>query len=288
LNREFFPPIKELSGKTAARLARMAGLGCFLVFMLFPLVWIVITSFKPIEEIYTFPIRYLPSRISLESYRNVLKIARFGIYFKNSLIVSILASAGGLCLNVISGFALSRLNRGRVLHGMLLILYFTQMLPGFILMIPLFNMISKAHLSNSLVTLTVLYGVTTVGFGSIMSKSFFDRIPPSLEEAALIDGCTPIMAIFRVILPVSLPELVAIFCFLFVGIWNELWLAVMLISDERKLTVPVALNGFISKSGVSWDIMSAGIVLALLPTMLIFAIGQKYIVASLTEGGLKG
>jgi multiple sugar transport system permease protein len=279
--------IKRLSGFLSG-LGRFAGLGAFLVFMLFPLVWVVLTSLKPMNEIYLFPIKYLPSRISADSYRKVLTMARFGVYFRNSLVISVLAAAGGLCINVISGFSLSRLKSSKAMQRVLLILYFSQMIPSFILMIPLFNMISRMHLSNNLVVLTIIYATTTIGFGSIMSKSFFDHIPSSLEEAALIDGCSHVSAIFKVILPVALPQLVAIFCFLFVGMWNELWLAVMLISDERKLTVPVALNGFIGKSGVGWDIMSAGIVLALLPTMIIFAVGQKYIVAGLTEGGVKG
>jgi multiple sugar transport system permease protein len=162
------------------------------------------------------------------------------------------------------------------------------MVPSFILMAPLFFTLSKLRLTNDRVVLAVVYAATTIAFGAIMAKSFFDHIPASIEEAALIDGCDPVNALFRVILPISLPGLVAIFSFAFVNIWNELFLAVMLISSDRKMTVPVALNSFISKAGVSWDIMSAGIVVALIPTMVIFAIGQKYIVAGLTEGGVKG
>ncbi len=103
-----------------------------------------------------------------------------------------------------------------------------------------------------------------------------------------MDGCTVVQALFRVILPVALPAMVAIFSFSFVNIWNELFVAVILLSSDTKMTVPVALNSFISKAGISWDVMSAGIVVALLPTMIVFGIGQRYIIAGLTEGGVKG
>ena len=97
-----------------------------------------------------------------------------------------------------------------------------------------------------------------------------------------------LQSIIHVVLPVTLPGIAAIFCFAFVNVWNELFIAIMLINRSTKFTVPVALNSFISKAGVSWDLMSAGIVVSLLPTMIVFGIGQKYIVAGLTEGGVKG
>jgi multiple sugar transport system permease protein len=271
-----------------ASFARFTALALFLAFAILPLYWIIITSLKPTTEIYTFPLKYFPSKITLSGYQRLLTFAKFGHYFINSLWISLLAAAGGLMISVLAGFSLSRLRFRRKIQGLLLALYFTQMVPSFILMAPLFFTLSKLHLTNNRLILALVYAATVVAFGAIMAKSFFDHIPASIEEAALIDGCDPINALFRVILPISLPGLVAIFSFAFVNIWNELFLAVMLMSTDRKMTVPVALNSFISKAGVSWDILSAGIVLSLLPTMIIFAIGQKYIVAGLTEGGVKG
>jgi len=271
-----------------ASAARFIALALFLVFAILPLYWIIVTSLKPSTEIYTFPLKYFPSKVTLEGYKRLLTFAKFGQYFINSLWISLLAAAGGLAVSVLSGFSLSRLRSRQRIQGLLLALYFTQMVPSFILMAPLFFTLSKMHLTNNRLVLAIVYSATTIAFGAIMAKSFFDHIPASIEEAALIDGCDPLNALFRVILPISLPGLVAIFSFAFVNIWNELFLAVMLMSTDTKMTVPVALNSFISKAGVSWDIMSAGIVLALVPTMVIFAFGQKCIVAGLTEGGVKG
>jgi multiple sugar transport system permease protein len=259
----------------------------FLVFAMAPLYWIVITSLKDIKEIYTFPLLYFPTRPSLDSYRKLFSFAKFGIYFRNSMLVSVFGATGALIVCLISGFGLSRYRLKKSKKAILLGLYFTQMVPGFLLMVPLFTMLSRLRLTDSLGTLGVVYAMA-VAFGTIMAKSFFDRIPASLEEAALIDGCNTFQALFRVILPVTLPGIVAIFSFEFVNFWNELFLAVMLLSTETNMTVPVALNSFISKAGVSWDVMSAGIVMSLLPTMIVFAIGQKFIIAGLTEGSVKG
>lgn len=268
--------------------AKAAALGIFLVFAAAPLYWILATSLKSPKEIYTFPLLYWPTEISLAGYRKLLGFARFGRYFANSLGVTLLASFGGLTASVLAGFALSRFKAPRRTRAIMLLFYFTQMVPGFILMTPLFLMLSSLGATDNLLALAVVYAAGTVAFGAIMAKSFFDRIPAAIEEAALIDGCGPLAALVRVVLPISLPGLVAIFSFAFVNIWNELFLAVILISSDSRMTVPVALNSFISKAGVSWDVMSAGIVVALLPTMIVFALGQKYIVAGLTEGGVKG
>ncbi len=259
----------------------------FFVFAVAPLYWIIITSLKDLKEIYTFPLLYFPARLSFESYRKLFSFARFGIYFRNSLLLSVLAATGALFICLVGGYGLSRYPLRKSKQTMLLALYFTQMVPGFLIMVPLFTMLSRLRLTDSLVALGVVYAMA-VAFGTIMSKSFFDRIPPSLDEAALIDGCSTLQALFRVILPVTLPGIVAIFSFEFVAFWNELFLAVMLLSSESNMTVPVALNSFTSKTGVSWDVMSAGIVTALVPTMLVFAIGQKFIIAGLTEGSVKG
>ena len=155
-------------------------------------------------------------------------------------------------------------------------------------MVPIFTIFSFFHLINSRIALGFVYVATVVAFCTVMGKSFFDRIPASLEEAAKIDGCNLLQALTKVILPITLPGMAAIFCFAFINIWNELFIAVTVLSSSDKMTVPVALNSFISKTGISWGVMGAGVVVALLPTMIVFGIGQKYIVAGLTDGGVKG
>jgi len=269
-------------------ITRFLLLAFFLLLAVLPLYWIIITSLKGTKDIYSYPLLYFPPHPTFKSYQTLFSFANFGLYFRNSIVLSVVSSTVAVLLSLFSGFGLSRLRRRRSRNRVLLSLYFTQMVPGFVLMIPLFTMLTYFRLTDNLGTLAIVYVSMMLAFSTIMAKSFFDRVPVSLEEAAVIDGCTLPQALFRVVFPVTLPGIAAIFSFCFVNIWNELFIAVMLISTNGKMTVPVALNSFISKAGISWDTLSAGIVVALLPTMIIFGIGQRYIVAGLTEGSVKG
>ena len=217
---------------------RTAALLLFLVLAIGPLYWIFITSLKGPKEIYTWPLRYWPSTPTLESYRKLFSFSHFGRYFLNSLTVSLCASFAAMGISVSSGFALSRYKSQRAKGNLLLALYFTQTIPTFILMVPLFTTLSKMGLVNRLPVLSIVYVATVVAFSTIMAKSFFDRIPVSLEEAAMIDGCSTFQSLFQVILPVTLPGMAALFSFAFINIWNELFLAVMLLLSDDKMTVP--------------------------------------------------
>jgi len=266
---------------------RFIALMIYLIFALIPLYWIIITSLKGPKEIYTFPIKYLPEIISFGSYRQLFAFTNFAIYFRNSLVVALIASFGALFITLFSGYAISRYGF-RFKKYILLSLFFTQMIPMFLIMIPLYTIFSQIGMIDKLITIIILYTNMMIPFSAIMAKSFFDRIPVSLEEAAQIDGCSRQQALFKIVIPLTLPGLSAIFSFSFINTWNELFLAVMFLNSNINLTIPVALNSFISKAGIGWDIMSAGLVIALLPTMIVFAFTQRYIVAGLTKGAIKG
>ena len=267
---------------------RIIILGLFLFSAVLPLFWIFITSIKNGTELYEIPLVYFPKEPTLDAYRKLFSYSNFGQYFKNSLLVTLSSATVAMILSIMGGFALSRFTRKKVKKFLEILMYFTQTIPSFMIMLPLFMHFSKLKLVDNLPVLAVIYVATVIAFCTLMSKSFFDRIPPSLEEAGQIDGCNLFQSIVRIVLPVTMPGIAAIFCFAFVNIWNELFIAIMMINKTAKYTVPVALNSYISKAGVSWDLMGAGIVVSLLPTIIIFGFGQKYIVAGLTEGGVKG
>ena len=274
--------------RVIGRIVRVLILAAFLLVAVLPLFWIFITSLKSAKELYALPLIYWPKEPTLAAYKKLFTYSNFGKYFLNSLKVTLIASVGALCVSIMSGFALSRLKSKKLKGKIEIIMYFTQTVPSFMLMVPLFMLFSKLKLVDNHFSLSIIYIATVVAFCTIMSRSFFDRIPVSLEEAAKIDGCNLLQSIVHIVLPTTLPGIAAIFCFAFINIWNELFISVMIINKSSLYTIPVALNSFISKAGVSWDLMSAGIVVALLPTMIVFGIGQKYIVAGLTEGGVKG
>lgn len=262
-------------------------LGLFFLIMVFPLYWIVITSLKPKKEIFSMPIRYWPETITFENYANIFKTSKFHIYIGNSLLVSIVAALIVIFIATLSGYVMARFQfRG---HKQIMIAFFsTQMLPGFISLAPLYLLMSNMNLINNRLSLVIMYTVMLIPFSTIMLRGFFQRIPSSLEEAAMIDGCSRLTALIRVIIPVMMPGIASTFIFAFVQNWNELFMAVMFIDDEAMKTLPVAMNSFVMKFDVDWGSMSAGTILSVIPTVILFAFAQRYIVEGLTQGAEKG
>lgn len=258
-----------------------------LLLMVFPLYWIIITSLKPQKEIFTYPIKYWPDTFTLENYVNIFKISKFHIYIMNSLVISIVAASIVLVIAVLSAYVMAR-HKFRGHRQIMLAFFATQMLPGFIALAPLYLLMSRMDLINNRMSLVIMYTVILIPFSTIMLRGFFQRIPTSLEEAAMIDGCSQLSALVRVIIPVMLPGIASTFIFAFVQNWNELFLAVMFIDNEALKTLPVAMNSFILKFDVDWGAMSAGTVLSVIPTVVLFAMAQRFIVEGLTQGAEKG
>ncbi|MCQ6560044.1 carbohydrate ABC transporter permease [Paenibacillus mendelii] len=262
-------------------------LALYFIVMAFPLYWITITSLKPQKDIFSVPLQYWPKTLTLDNYVNIFKISKFHVYFANSLIVAITAAVIVMIIAILGAYVMARFTfRG---HRQIMLAFFaTQMLPGFISLAPLYLMMSDMQLINNRFSLVLMYTVTLIPFSTIMLRGFFQRIPSSLEEAAMIDGCSRFTALLRIIMPVMLPGIASTFIFAFVQNWNELFLAVMFIDSEPLKTLPVAMNSFILKFDVNWGAMSAGTVLSVIPTVLLFAIAQKFIVSGLTQGAEKG
>jgi multiple sugar transport system permease protein len=272
--------------KLYIKIIKFILLALFLIFALFPLYWIILTSFKPVYELYTFPIRYWTNNPSLYGYRKLFEFVNFKQYFLNSVIVSILASFVSTFFAMLSGYVLSRKEfKGK--YALVLFLFFSQMIPSYLIMVPQYVMFSELKLIDKLISIIIVYSGIGAAFSTIMARGFFDRIPKSIEEAALIDGCNEFQTLFKITIPLMLPGLSAIMSFSFVNNWNELFTAVMFLNTSDKYTVPVGLYSIISKAGIQWNVLAAGIVIALLPTIFVFAIAQKYIIAGLTQGSLK-
>jgi multiple sugar transport system permease protein len=266
---------------------KVVFLSLFLVFTVFPLYWIFVTSLKPSNEMFTLPIQYWPENVTFENYINIIKISNFDVYILNSLILSLVSGVISLIIATLGGYVLARFEfKGK--SQVIFAFFITQMIPLFIGLAPLYLLMSKLELINRLPSLMLMYTVMMVPFCTVMMKGFFERIPSSLEEAAMIDGCSRITALYKVIIPVMLPGLAATFIFAFVQCWNELFLAVMFIDKEEAKTIPVAMNSFITKFDIDWGSMSAATVLSVIPTLLLFAFAQKYIVEGMTQGSIKG
>jgi multiple sugar transport system permease protein len=270
-----------------ARVARVAFLGLWLVITVFPLYWITVTSFKTPGAIFSYPLTYWPQEFSLENYVGLFQKAQFGTYIGNSLLVATVAATVATLISMLSAYVLARFEF-RTKGALMMAFLVTQMIPAFIALGPLYLMMVQLKLVDNKIGLILIYIAVCIPFCTIMLRGFFANVPDALEEAAMIDGLSRFGALFRVIVPVMKPGIVAAFIFNFVNCWNELFLSVTLMNRDENKTIPTALNGFISSFNIDWGSMSAAAVLTIVPTMVLFAFASRYIVQGLTAGAVKG
>ena len=206
----------------AGRISKVIFLALCLVATVFPLYWIVVTSLKEPGAIYSLPLDYWPRQLSLDNYIGLFTKSDFGQYILNSLVVALVAASVATLISLLSAYVLARFHfsgRGAVLGAFLV----TQMIPGFIALGPLYLMMTDFGLVDSKTGLILIYIAICIPFCTIMLRGFFENVPDALEEAAMIDGCSRLSALFKVIVPVMLPGIAASFVFNFVNCWNELF-----------------------------------------------------------------
>lgn len=273
--------------KTFLLAGRIFILALFLLGVFLPIYWMFITSLKAPADIATLDIQYWPKNLTWGNYENVINGSNFLLYLKNSAFVAAVSSAFVLVVAITGGYGLARYSyKGKGLTMVAFLI--TQMIPMTLLLIPMFLIFSSLKLQDTLTSLIVLYVVLNVPFCVITMQGFFMNIPVVIEEAARIDGCTKFQTICKIVLPVMLPGIIAVFIFAFVGAWNDLLGGIMFINSEAKKTIPVGLSYYVGQFSVNWGEMSAGGILALLPSAALFAFAQKYIVEGMTSGAVKG
>lgn len=273
--------------KTFLLAGRIFILALFLLGVILPIYWMFITSLKAPADIATLDIQYWPKNLTWGNYENVINGSNFLLYLKNSAFVAAVSSAFVLVVAITGGYGLARYSyKGKGLTMVAFLI--TQMIPMTLLLIPMFLIFSSLKLQDTLASLIVLYVVLNVPFCVITMQGFFMNIPVVIEEAARIDGCTKFQTICKIVLPVMLPGIIAVFIFAFVGAWNDLLGGIMFINSEAKKTIPVGLSYYVGQFSVNWGEMSAGGILALLPSAALFAFAQKYIVEGMTSGAVKG
>ena len=272
--------------KTVGKVTKFSVLAIWLVFTLFPLYWIFLTSIRPVREV-TKKL-YLPqSNSTLDSYRTLFSQYAFGTYIKNSFVVAFAASAFVIFIGMLGAYALARYKfKGK--SQIMLVFLVTQMIPGLIALAPLYLLISRVNLLNTLVALVFCYVGGMVPFATIMLRGFLQRIPPELDEAALIDGCNRFTALFRVVFPVALPGIAATFIFAFVQCWNELFLAMVLIDSDGKKTCPVGMRSFVGAYYIEWGGLAASVMIGIIPTVIMFGLMSKFMISGLSAGIVKG
>jgi multiple sugar transport system permease protein len=268
-------------------IARFLVLAVFLLAVVLPIYWMVITSLKTNPEIINAQeLTYWPRTVTLENYVALFELFSYGGLLKNSILVSVSTALCVTLLSILGGYSFARY-RFRGKETMLIFFMVTQMIPGILVIIPLYVILSRMGLINTHVSLFIYYLIANLPFCVITMRSFFERIPYALEEAARVDGCTRLQSLWRVVLPSMFPGIVAVFVFAFIGAWNELIAGTILINTPEMWTIPVGLKTLIGKYNVQWGVLMAGATLALIPTAVMFAGMQKFVVEGLTAGAVK-
>ena len=279
---------------TRSHLGRRAlcYIGCSLLafVFLFPVLWSALNSVKPGLEASASPPTFLPSRLTFENY---VKLNSVGIgittYAMNSLTVAVLTALGTIVLSTLAGYGFSRFQfRGR--NMLFVVILTTLMIPFQSILTPLFLMLGWVKLQNTLTGLALVYITFQLPFGVFIMRSTFDMVPREIEEAALIDGCTPFSLLYRVMLTLVRPGIITVAVYTFLNAWNEFLAALIIMSRESNFTLPIILtsvrNGLYG--AVDWGVLQAGVMVAIVPCVVLFLVLQKYYLQGLMGGAVKG
>ncbi len=259
------------------------------IFMsIFPFVIMLSSSLKVSEDQYTTPPKLIPDRITFENYLDILNPDTFPflMYFMNSFVVSIITASLSVLIGSLGAYSFARLEyKGRSLiqNGVL----FIYMFSGILLVVPLFQMITKIGLYDSKLSLIITYLVLTLPVSLYMLGNYFRTIPEALEEAAFIDGLNRLQVIFRIIIPLSVPAIVTVFIYVFMIAWNEYMFASVFLTSQENMTLPIGLSNLFFTKHYIWGRMMAASLLTAIPIILIFLTLEKFIAGGLTFGGVK-
>ncbi|MEE8731333.1 MAG: carbohydrate ABC transporter permease [Rahnella inusitata] len=261
----------------------------FLGAMLFPFFIMLMTSFKSSKEAISRHPTLFPQEWDFHHYVDIFnpEIFPFLSYFKNSLMVSVLASVIAVVLGILGAYALSRLRfKGRVTINASF--YTVYMFSGILLVVPLFKIISALGLYDTTTALVITMVVQTLPTAVFMLKSYFDTIPHDIEEAAMMDGLNRLQIIFYITVPLAISGIISVFVYCFMVAWNDYLFASIFLSGSANFTLPVGLNTLFSTPDYVWGRMMAASLVTALPVVLMYALSERFIKGNLTDGGVKG
>lgn len=275
------------SGRRFKRAAVYGTVLFYLVVVLLPLYWMFRSSIAENDQLYGVAIEFIPTKLTLAQFDLAINKWKFGQMLGNTITVAVLTTILTTVMSTLAAYSLVRIRypgRAALARSIL----FVYLVPGGLLFIPLFILMQRLGLLNSLLALIVTYQTFAIPFCTWMLIGYFKGIPVELEEAALIDGCTRLAALRRVLLPLAAPGLVAAGIFTFTLSWNEFLYALILVSNNSARTLPIGLAGLIRGDIYLWGPMMAGSVMAALPVMVLYMLAQRFVVAGLAAGAVKG
>lgn len=260
---------------------------CFFIIIIFPFYFMIIISLKWEEDINIIPVKYYPSPATFQNYVSAWNDSKFALYFVNTVVVSLLTLVIVSVISLMSGYALSRYQfKGKSTAMMLFLI--SQMVPAALMIVPLFTIIQKLGLLNTLFSVALTTSANLLAYCSILMKGFFSNISVQLEQAAWIDGCSKLQAVIYVILPLVMPGLVATGAYAFVNAWNIFLYPLILLTNPDKFTLTLGLKSLIGQYTINYGRLSAAGVICLIPAILMFSYIQRHIVVGLSAGAIKG
>jgi multiple sugar transport system permease protein len=272
------------------RLRRALGLAILSFVTLFPLYTIVVTSIKPLGDVRS-AFTWVPSHVTFKPYVDIWHTIPLGSYFLHSVIISVSATVLSVVIAIFAAYAISRYRfHGRTAFTLTVLA--TQMFPGILFLLPLFVIFvnlqraTGIELYGNYSGLIITYLTFSLPFSIWMLVGYFNSIPRELEEAAMVDGATPIGALLRILIPVSLPGIVAVAIFAFITAWGEVLFASVLTTDSTR-TLAIGLRNYASQSNVYWNQLMAAALVVSAPVVIAFLALQRFIVGGLTAGGVK-
>ena len=265
-----------------------AALAVFLIFLGFPLLWLLSASFKSTGELNSLAVNLLPAEWDFSNYSSALERQNLLPAAGNSLLVSIATMVITVLLSMPMAYALARL-KGRLRAAGTVWILTSQVFPTILIIIPLFLVLRSINLNDTLFGLILVYVTFTLPFTLWMLQGYVAAIPAELEEAGEMDGASRITILRTIILPLLAPGLVATAMFTFVSAWNEFFLALVLLQSPELYTLPIALRSFLGAEGqTQLGPLAAGAILATIPSLIIFSILQKKLTGGMLAGAVKG
>ncbi|MCW5711398.1 carbohydrate ABC transporter permease [Shinella sp.] len=275
------------SGLLSGRPLRLIAGGVLIVNGMFPALWILFTSLKTEAELTAKPITWIPHAPTLSNYMQAFSDQPLHLFLFNSFMVALLSTCLTLLVSVLAAYALARLNlryRGLILSLIIAVSTF----PLVTLLVPLFEIMRTLNLLNTWIALVLPYTVLSLPVCTLMLVSFFEGIPRDLENAAMIDGCTRMGALFKVVVPLCAPGVFTAGILAFVNAWDEFLLALSFNSNPSLRTLPVGIQLYQGEFAFPWPVISAALVVGIVPVAVLIVIFQERVVSGLTAGGIKG
>jgi multiple sugar transport system permease protein len=256
--------------------------------IVFPLIWMILTSVKPQTELFRIPATFWPGEITFEHYRTLIEETPFLTYFRNSVILSVSTTLIVITVAVAGAYSLTRFAYpGRERFAILVL--FTYLLPSVVLVLPLYLAMVKAGIANSLLSLVVAYTTFALPYALWLLRSFMASMPEELEWAALVDGASRMGAFIDVVLPQALPGIISTALFTFIVTWNEYFYALILVNtDEARPLTTGVITMLVTSFNIEWSLLMAASVAMSLPLIVIFVFLQGYLVKGFAGSGVKG